>query len=62
MPEVLGALIVGVVLGPVVLNLVEYDSNIRLVNGGTIKKMYPEGCIFFSENCVIFFQITQLRG
>lgn len=44
MPEVLGALIAGVVIGPVVLNLVEYDSNIKLLsNLGVIMLMFLAG-------------------
>ncbi|MDS0525758.1 cation:proton antiporter [Clostridium sp. SHJSY1] len=44
MPEVLGALIAGVVLGPVVLNLVQYDENIKLLsNLGVIMLMFLAG-------------------
>ena len=44
MPEVLGALIAGVILGPVVLNLVPYDDNIRLLaNLGVIMLMFLAG-------------------
>lgn len=44
MPEVLGALIAGVVIGPIVLNLVEYDSNIKLLsNLGVIMLMFLAG-------------------
>lgn len=44
MPEVLGALIAGVILGPVVLNLVQYDENIKLLsNLGVIMLMFLAG-------------------
>jgi Kef-type K+ transport system membrane component KefB len=44
MPEVLGALIAGVILGPVVLNLVQYDDNIKLLaNLGVIMLMFLAG-------------------
>ncbi|NMM63100.1 cation:proton antiporter [Clostridium sp. P21] len=44
MPEVLGALIAGVVLGPVVLNIVQYDDNIKLLsNLGVIMLMFLAG-------------------
>lgn len=44
MPEVLGALIAGVLLGPIVLNLVQYDENIRLLsNLGVIMLMFLAG-------------------
>ena len=44
MPEVLGALIAGVILGPVVLNLVHYDENIKLLsNIGVIMLMFLAG-------------------
>lgn len=44
MPEVLGALIAGVVLGPVVLNLVEYNDDIKLLaNLGVIMLMFLAG-------------------
>lgn len=44
MPEVLGALIAGVILGPVVLNLVQYDENIELLsNLGVIMLMFLAG-------------------
>lgn len=44
MPEVLGALIAGVILGPVVLNIVQYDENIRLLsNLGVILLMFLAG-------------------
>lgn len=44
MPEVLGALIAGVLLGPVVLNIVNYDDNIRLLsNIGVILLMFLAG-------------------
>ncbi len=44
MPEVLGALIAGVILGPVVLHLVQYDDNIKLLsNLGVIMLMFLAG-------------------
>ncbi|BCN28955.1 cation:proton antiporter [Anaeromicropila herbilytica] len=44
MPEVLGALLAGVVLGPMVLNLVQYDNNIKLLaNLGVILLMFLAG-------------------
>ncbi len=44
MPEVLGALIAGVVLGPMILNAVQYDSNIKLLaNLGVIMLMFLAG-------------------
>lgn len=44
MPEVLGALIAGVILGPVVLNVVQYDDNIMLLsNLGVIMLMFLAG-------------------
>ncbi|WP_099468814.1 cation:proton antiporter [Konateibacter massiliensis] len=44
MPEVLGALIAGVVLGPIVLNLVQYDDHIKLLaNLGVIMLMFLAG-------------------
>jgi Kef-type K+ transport system membrane component KefB len=44
MPEVLGALIAGVILGPVVLNFVQYDDDIRLLaNLGVIMLMFLAG-------------------
>ncbi len=44
MPEVLGALIAGVILGPVVLNVVQYDDNIKLLsNLGVIMLMFLAG-------------------
>ncbi|MDD7794316.1 cation:proton antiporter [Clostridium sp. 'White wine YQ'] len=44
MPEVLGALIAGVILGPVVLNFVQYDNNIKLLsNLGVIMLMFLAG-------------------
>lgn len=44
MPEVLGALIAGVILGPVVLNVVQYDDNIKLLaNIGVIMLMFLAG-------------------
>lgn len=44
MPEVLGALLAGVILGPVVLNLVQYDENIELLsNLGVIMLMFLAG-------------------
>ncbi|MFT4145812.1 MAG: cation:proton antiporter [Mobilitalea sp.] len=44
MPEVLGALIAGIILGPVVLNLVHYDENIKLLaNLGVIFLMFLAG-------------------
>ena len=44
MPEVLGALIAGVILGPVVLNIVQYDSDIKLLaNLGVIMLMFLAG-------------------
>ncbi|WP_368488906.1 cation:proton antiporter [Clostridium sp. BJN0013] len=44
MPEVLGALIAGVILGPVVLNIVQYDDNIKLLsNLGVILLMFLAG-------------------
>lgn len=44
MPEVLGILIAGVILGPVVLNLVQYDENIKLLSDlGVIMLMFLAG-------------------
>jgi len=44
MPEVLGALLAGVILGPVILNLVQYDDNIKLLsNLGVIMLMFLAG-------------------
>lgn len=44
MPEVLGALVAGVVLGPMVLNIVQYDNNIKLLSGlGIIMLMFLAG-------------------
>ncbi|OAA93593.1 cation:proton antiporter [Clostridium coskatii] len=44
MPEVLGALIAGVILGPVILNVVQYDDNIKLLsNLGVIMLMFLAG-------------------
>lgn len=44
MPEVLGSLLAGVVLGPIVLNLVQYDNNIKLLsNLGVIMLMFLAG-------------------
>ena len=44
MPEVLGALLAGVILGPMVFNLAEYSSNIRLLsNLGVIFLMFLAG-------------------
>ena len=44
MPEVLGALVAGVILGPVVLNIVQYDANIKLLaNLGVIMLMFLAG-------------------
>ena len=44
MPEVLGALIAGVILGPVVLNIVQYDDSIELLsNLGVIMLMFLAG-------------------
>lgn len=44
MPEVLGALIAGVILGPVVLNIVHYDDNIKLLSElGVIMLMFLAG-------------------
>lgn len=44
MPEVLGALIAGVILGPIVLNVVQYDDNIKLLaNIGVIMLMFLAG-------------------
>lgn len=44
MPEVLGALIGGVILGPMLLNLVQYDDNIKLLsNLGVILLMFLAG-------------------
>lgn len=44
MPEVLGALLAGVVLGPMLLNLVQYDSSIKLLsNLGVILLMFLAG-------------------
>lgn len=44
MPEVLGALLAGVILGPVVLHLVQYDENIKLLsNLGVILLMFLAG-------------------
>ena len=44
MPEVLGALLAGVALGPVILNLVQYDDNVKLLaNLGVILLMFLAG-------------------
>jgi len=44
MPEVLGALVAGVILGPAVLNLVEYTDNIKLLSDlGVIMLMFLAG-------------------
>lgn len=44
MPEVLGALLAGVILGPVLFNLVHYDDNIKLLsNLGVIMLMFLAG-------------------
>ncbi|SHH65017.1 sodium/proton-potassium antiporter GerN, CPA2 family (TC 2.A.37.2.2) [Sporobacter termitidis DSM 10068] len=44
MPEVLGALLAGIILGPLVLNLVKYDENIKLLsNLGVILLMFLAG-------------------
>lgn len=44
MPEVLGALIAGVLIGPVALDLITYDSNIKLLsNLGVIMLMFLAG-------------------
>ncbi|HBC97873.1 MAG TPA: cation:proton antiporter [Clostridium sp.] len=44
MPEVLGELIAGVVLGPIVLNIVQYDDNIKLLADiGVIMLMFLAG-------------------
>lgn len=44
MPEVLGALVAGVILGPVVLNLIQYDNDIKLLsNLGVIMLMFVSG-------------------
>ncbi|MCI1995792.1 cation:proton antiporter [Clostridium luticellarii] len=44
MPEVLGALIAGVILGPMVLNLVQYNNDIKLLsNLGVIMLMFLAG-------------------
>ncbi|HEX3037948.1 MAG TPA: cation:proton antiporter [Oscillospiraceae bacterium] len=44
MPEVLGALVAGVILGPVVFNVIQYDSNIKLLsNLGVIFLMFLAG-------------------
>jgi len=44
MPEVLGALIAGVLIGPVALNLLTYDDNIKLLsNLGVIMLMFLAG-------------------
>lgn len=44
MPEVLGALLAGVILGPMLLNAVQYDENIKLLsNLGVIMLMFLAG-------------------
>ncbi len=44
MPEVLGSLVAGLILGPIVLNLVQYDNNIKLLsNLGVIMLMFLAG-------------------
>ncbi len=44
MPEVLGALLAGVVLGPILLNLVQYDDSMKLLsNLGVIMLMFLAG-------------------
>ena len=44
MPEVLGALLAGIIIGPMVLNAVQYDENIELLsNLGVIMLMFLAG-------------------
>lgn len=44
MPEVLGALLAGVILGPVILNVVRYDNSIKLLSDlGVIMLMFLAG-------------------
>lgn len=44
MPEVLGALISGVLLGPIVLNIIQFDDNIKLLaNVGVVMLMFLAG-------------------
>ena len=44
MPEVLGALIAGVIIGPVVLNVVQYDADLKLLaNLGVVMLMFLAG-------------------
>jgi Kef-type K+ transport system membrane component KefB len=44
MPEVLGALIAGIIIGPMVLNAVQYDGNIQLLsNLGVIMLLFLAG-------------------
>lgn len=44
MPEVLGALVAGVIIGPVVLNIVHYDNDLKLLaNLGVIMLMFLAG-------------------
>ncbi len=44
MPEVLGALVAGVIIGPMVLNIVSYDENLHLLsNLGVILLMFLAG-------------------
>ena len=44
MPEVLGALLAGIIIGPMVLNAVKYDENIELLaNLGVIMLMFLAG-------------------
>ena len=44
MPEVLGALIAGVIIGPVLLNVVQFDDNLKLLaNLGVIMLMFLAG-------------------
>src|SRR5659263_299217 len=44
MPEVLGALIAGVIMGPVILNIVQYTDDIKLLaNIGVIMLMFLAG-------------------
>jgi len=44
LPEILGALVAGVIIGPVVLNIVQYDDNLKLLaNLGVIMLMFLAG-------------------
>ncbi len=51
MPEVLGALVAGVLLGPAVLNLVDYSDGVKLLaNFGVVFLMFLAGPCFLAED------------